>query len=137
MPDDSQTQLVIVDDDELIIGLVKRILVNENCQVHGFTAQEDGFAHLAHSAPDYLFVDMKMPKMNGVQFITQLFESGFDDTTRVFLCSGALPETKVHTQLSQMGVKIIIKDQVCTKSWLRNTLELDDQLHGMMQQYGT
>lgn len=115
-------ELVIVDDDEFIIELVSRLLQGDQCKVSGFTDQEDCLAYLLNVIPAFLFVDMRMPKMDGLEFITNLKNRDFSANTKIYLCSGVYPTNQVNTAMSAMGVEVIVKDDLCNKVWIRNKL---------------
>lgn len=126
MIDDEKIELVIIDDDDLVVELIRRLLRDEECNIRGFTNQEECLAYLAKTSPTYLFVDMRMPRIDGLEFLTMLRTQGIIQNTKIYLCSGALPPDNVLSQLSKMEVEVIEKDSVCNKKWLRSTLGFDN-----------
>ena len=119
-------EVVILDDDVLIIELLKRYLKHEHCVVSGYTEQLECLSYLSSVQPDYLFVDMRMPKMNGLVFINKLKDRGLNDTTKIFLCSGATPDSETLSQLDAMEIELINKNDLCNKIWLQSKLGLDN-----------
>ena len=119
---DDRVELVIVDDDNLFFELISRLLKEDNCKVTGFTKQEDCLAYLSHATPAFLFVDMRMPRIDGLQFYTMLQNQGINGPTKMYLCSGASPTDKIRNELAAMRVEVIEKDNLCSKAWLRNIL---------------
>lgn len=121
-----EIQIVVVDDDVLIIELLKRMLKNDKCDVVGFTDQTDCLSHLSNAQPNYLFVDMRMPKMNGLAFIQKMKSQNLCDTTKIFLCSGATPDRTTLAELAVLDIQVVNKNDLCNKVWLRGTLGFDD-----------
>ena len=126
MIDNNTMELVVVDDDDMVVELIRRMLIDDNCKISGFTVQEKCLAYLSNVDPTYLFVDMRMPKMDGLEFITTLKKRGFSNNTKIFLCSGATPTGKIQSLMFAMDVDIIDKGNVCDKAWLRSTLGFSD-----------
>jgi len=123
--DKSHTEVVIVDDDELIVTLVCRLLKQDDCKITGFTNPQECLDYLSGTAPHFLFVDMRMPRMDGLQFLTQLQSQGFSSEPKTYLSSGVMPAEHTLSQLNAMGVEVIEKDMVCDRAWLRRTLGFD------------
>lgn len=116
-----------MDDDEFTIELISRLLHADACQVSGFTNPKVCLSYLTDVVPAFLFVDMKMPRMNGLEFIEDLKRRGSDHKTKIYLCSGAHPPRQVCSLLSAMDVEFILKDNMCNKDWLRNKLGFCDK----------
>ncbi len=124
---ENPTKIVIVDDDALIIELLKRFLKDDGCDINGFTDQVACLSYLSSAQPDYLFVDMRMPKMDGLAFIHMLRSQGFNSPTKIFICSGATPDRGTLAELAVLKIDVINKNDLCNKSWLRSTLNLTTQ----------
>ncbi|MFK7852646.1 MAG: two-component system response regulator [Granulosicoccus sp.] len=122
---ENQTEVVIVDDDELIVTLICRLLKQDDCKITGFTNPRECLSYLTGSAPNFLFVDMRMPRMDGLQFLTTLQNQGFSQEPKTYLCSGIMPADQTLSQLNAMGVEVIEKEMVCDRTWLRKTLGFD------------
>jgi DNA-binding NarL/FixJ family response regulator len=62
-------QILIVDDDETIRGLVRRIIQeHSNWSVCGEAANGfEAVSQISQSAPDLVVMDLAMPRMNGIQ----------------------------------------------------------------------
>lgn len=62
-----------VDDDDLIIKSFKRIfhLYKDNYEAHFFNNAQDALEALFLNQPDYLFSDLHMPGIDGIQLIEQ------------------------------------------------------------------
>jgi two-component system, chemotaxis family, chemotaxis protein CheY len=120
--------LLVLDDDEVFIGLLKRIVKHDDCTVQGFSDQLQCLDYLSHTEPSHLVVDYRMPKINGIQFLAMLKSQGFSGKTKILLISAiALPE-EVQAELSSMGGQMATKDELLDKVWLRTALGLSDPI---------
>jgi len=68
-PDLSGVHVVVVDDDQDALKLVKRVLENCNAKVTVFESGADCLKHLATLRPTVLITDIGMPGMDGYSFI--------------------------------------------------------------------
>lgn len=91
--DERPLQLLVVEDDdnerELLAGLLK---------LHGFAVRtaangDDAFAQLADDQlPDYVLLDMKMPRVDGPELLSRIRSSKRLRQLRVFAVSGTSPD---------------------------------------------
>ena len=64
--------IMVIDDDEAIRRLVKRILTNEFYEVQEMASGKEGLDQIFVNPPDLILVDYDMPGMNGIDFIEKL-----------------------------------------------------------------
>jgi len=70
---------IIVDDDELMRRAVRASLMSLDCEVVGETYDGDEALVLySETKPDLVLLDIRMPKMDGLEVLTKLSESGED-----------------------------------------------------------
>lgn len=62
-------QVVIVDDDDLALGTLQRIVTKWGYDVVPFQRFEDARAFLEHRSPDALVVDVRLGSYNGLQLV--------------------------------------------------------------------
>lgn len=82
-------QVVIVDDDDLALGTLHRLIAHWGYDVVPFMTFEEARAYLATNTPDALVVDVRLGSYNGLQLVhlakqaapamTVVAVSGFDD----------------------------------------------------------
>lgn len=82
-------QVVIVDDDDLALGALKRLVSFWGFDVVPFTRFEDARAFINSRTPDALIVDVRLGEYNGLQLVhlakqasphmAVIAMSGFDD----------------------------------------------------------
>lgn len=62
-------RVLLVDDDEMIRDCVAAYLEDEGFTVHGAASAEDALASIAAICPAVCISDMRLPGMNGEEFI--------------------------------------------------------------------
>ena len=63
---------MVIDDDEAILRIVKKILTNEFYEVVEVSNGKDGLNQVFEHPPDLILVDYEMPGINGIDFIKKL-----------------------------------------------------------------
>ena len=90
-----------------------------------FLDPEEAIVHLRHCAtPDVLFVDNRMPRMDGTDFIDQLHWPATMMASRVYLCSGIHPTRETCHRVKRRGAGILIKDMLLDRDSLLSLLEV-------------
>ena len=66
---------IVVDDDELMRRAVRAALVSLDCEVVGETYDGEEVLELySETKPDIVLLDIRMPKMDGLEVLTKLTE---------------------------------------------------------------
>jgi type IV pilus assembly protein PilB len=65
-------RIMVIDDDEAILRIIKKILTSEFYEVVEVTNGKDGLNQIFEHPPDLILVDYEMPGMNGIDFIEKL-----------------------------------------------------------------
>lgn len=66
------TTIALVDDDENILVSVSMFLENEGYHVRQYTDGASAFAALSEGPPDLAILDIKMPRMDGLELLRRL-----------------------------------------------------------------
>lgn len=77
MNDLSKSIVRITDDDEYVLKAMKSVLESEGFRVRTYASGEELLIEDAYSVPGCLVLDLKMPKMNGLELQGILKERGF------------------------------------------------------------
>lgn len=78
--------ILIIDDERAIRNVLKDILSNEGFKVEEAADGEEGLKKFQASSFDVVLCDIKMPKLDGIEFLQKVMESGSD--TPVIIISG-------------------------------------------------
>lgn len=83
MPDSSDVKkivtAIVVDDDELMRRAIRAALMSLDCEVVGETYDgEEALKLYNEKKPDIVLLDIRMPKMDGLEVLTKLSEAGED-----------------------------------------------------------
>lgn len=77
--------IILVDDDKNILTSVSMALEAEGFNVTTFNDGESGFKGIQDNKPDLVVLDIKMPRMDGIEVLTKLRENS--DVPVIFLTS--------------------------------------------------
>ncbi|MEO0575485.1 MAG: HD domain-containing phosphohydrolase [Pseudomonadota bacterium] len=81
---EGKAQILFVDDERPILNALKRLLRPTGHRVHVASSGEDGLAILNENAIDVVVSDMRMPGMDGAEFLAKVAQQK-PDTTRILL----------------------------------------------------
>jgi len=65
-------KILIIDDEQDLVKLVKEVLELEDFQVSGAYDGEEGLRKATSEIPDLILLDIKMPGLNGFQVLERL-----------------------------------------------------------------
>ena len=71
-------KILVVDDEKSIRDALSDILLEEKYEVVTAENGEDGFQKLSEEKIDLILCDIKMPKMDGMEFLQKSYDEGFD-----------------------------------------------------------
>jgi excisionase family DNA binding protein len=84
--------VLIVDDDAGLRGLVRASLELEGCSVREAGSAEEGLAALDERAPDLVLLDVMLPKLDGWEMLRRVQERHGIDAIPVLMFSGQIDE---------------------------------------------
>jgi DNA-binding NtrC family response regulator len=70
-----RSKILIVDDEENILSALKRLFRNENYDILTAQSGEDALSTLEEQPVDLIISDLKMPNMNGIEFLAKAKET--------------------------------------------------------------
>ena len=119
----SQRELVIVDDDSMVHERIKRYLRRTPWSAVCFLDPEEALAYLqVHTTFDLLFVDNRMPRMDGMDLVDRLGWPLAMMSDRVYLCSTVHPPGTICAHAERRGVKVLCKDAFLEREELLSLL---------------
>ncbi|GEO08252.1 response regulator [Segetibacter aerophilus] len=98
------------DDQEIFMMCVKNLDNSIDCKTSG-----DGVEAIAllgsdgEVAPDYIFIDVNMPRMNGIECLTEIRKIEKLNDTRIFMYSTTAEEKRVNESKKLGAEDFIVK----------------------------
>jgi len=101
--------VLIVDDEEHILQLSKKMLARQGFHVLTTQRGEDALALLKSKVPDLILCDWRMPGMNGEEFYRRVRESYPQLANRFIFITGDVLNTRMQAFIDESGASIIAK----------------------------
>ncbi len=118
MSDDGRSAVIIVDDEEMVVGAIQSFLELEtDYRVLPFTSPAAALERLAERVVDAIVADFMMPEMDGVTFLTRAREAR-PEATRILLTGYADKQNAIRA-INEAGLY-----QYLEKPWDNEALTL-------------
>jgi response regulator RpfG family c-di-GMP phosphodiesterase len=116
--DSSKNNIVMIDDDEFTLEYLKHLVKFEDCALQLFDCAEQALQEVVLRKTDLLLVDFRMPKICGIEFLSQLTIQNGHLPTKTYLLTSSLPPEHTSKQAQTLGVEILLKDTALQRQWL-------------------
>lgn len=86
----SMRKILIIDDDKIFVKIFRDTMHKTHASEYEIVSAEngeDGLEKIEESRPDLIVVDLKMPKMGGLEFLKILKEKKYDPPISVLISS--------------------------------------------------
>ncbi len=101
-------KILIADDTHLMREMLKAALDPEKYQIVGEALTgEEAVAYYKEKQPDLLILDINMPKMNGIDALTEVM--AYDPKAKVIMCSDQKYENMIMMALKKGAKDFVIK----------------------------
>ncbi|HXZ00403.1 MAG TPA: response regulator [Stellaceae bacterium] len=102
--------ILVVDDDEVMRDLLRRVLERSGYEVVTATDGRDGVERLRRRAVDVTITDMRMPVMDGIEFIQTLVAE--QPSIRIIAVSGVDDWDNYLKTARSLGAKAVLRKPV-------------------------
>ncbi len=68
----NMAQILVLDDVQDAVVLIKKILTKQGHTVHTFTEEEEAIGYIGSNHVDLAILDIKLKKMSGIQVLEQM-----------------------------------------------------------------
>ena len=98
-------QILVVEDDEAIRGLVCDVLRDDGYAVREASNGVEALERLREGKPDLIVLDLMMPVMDGWAFVEECREKRYCDDVPIIVTSASHDLPKTAERLSSFGVR--------------------------------
>ncbi len=110
-------RVVLIDDDPISTFVTEKLIeknVEEPVQFFKFTNARKALRELYKLRPNYLFLDLNMPEMNGWDFLDSL--NGESEGTEIYILSSSVDERDINRASTYSMVKDYLSKPLIKKS---------------------
>lgn len=100
--DSIQRKIVVIDDDPEVVKSLSLILTSKGYHVIPATSALEGMGLLANESPDLVILDIRMPRLDGFEFLRSLRQSLKTKDLPVIIAS-ALSDGESRLRAKEMG----------------------------------
>ena len=119
-PDLANASVLVVDDDEGVALTFSRMLRLQGYHVDTATSPAAGLELASAHRPDAIILDLRMPMLDGVEFLRRLRRSsGSHDTSVTIVTGDYFIDPELTFELKQLGAKVCFKPL-----WLEDLVEV-------------
>ena len=106
----SPAQVLVIDDDPVVTDTFARALRTEGYQVRTAGNAQSGLAEAERLRPDVIFLDLRMPLVDGLDVLRRLRARDDSRQTAVAIVTGDYFLTDdVASELGSLGAKLVFK----------------------------
>lgn len=123
-------KILIVEDDTILSDLYYNTFVLSGFETHIANNGLEGYEKAKQVIPDLIFLDIMMPKMNGLELIDKLKEDEETKKTPVVILSNFSDDKLAKQAMAKGALAYIIKSEYepkqviqMTNEWLSNITE--------------
>lgn len=98
--------IVLIDDDPISTFVTERLIsknVNEPCQFYKYQSARRALEEIDSIKPNYLFLDLNMPEMNGWDFLDNFHPEKND--AKIYILSSSVDERDINKASTYQIVK--------------------------------
>jgi CheY-like chemotaxis protein len=101
------SKILIVDDDPALCEFIQEVLVSEKMQAHVVMDSMQAAARLREERFDAVFLDMRMPSLDGIELAKRIRSSGWNQSTPLVMITGD-QDHQVMQRAFQVGVNLFL-----------------------------
>ena len=124
----SLRRLLVVDDDENTLTVVREALVQEGYSVETATSAKEGLELIKRTRPHLVITDHDMPELNGLEMLKQLRQE--QNYVTVIFMSGRT-DSQLVSQAIRAGADDYIRKPFRFDEFLARMIRLTNQLAGV------
>ena len=103
------TKILVIDDDEMALVMIRKLLEAEDCSVEVLTSAREALAKLPENHYDAILCDMWMPGMNGKEFYEQVKNDFPEYQRRIIFVTGDIASEATWDFIDDRHLPYVIK----------------------------
>lgn len=104
-------KILIAEDEEILLDVLKEKFEDENFSVSVAISGEEVIPMTKKIKPDIILLDILLPKINGIEILTQLKNNDALSNIPVIMLTNLSEDTKIKEALDIGAVDYLIKTQ--------------------------
>jgi DNA-binding NtrC family response regulator len=106
MDEEKKLKVVVVDDEQTVLSVIRRQLENKKCKVAEASGALEAFSLLAEVDPDFWIIDVRLPGINGLE-LAQMIRSA-DPKAGILLMTG-YPDSETMERVSHISAASLLE----------------------------
>ena len=107
-----KTLIALIDDDRNILISLEELLKKEEFEIHTYADGQSALNGMFKRPPALAVIDIKMPRMDGFEFLENFVDMDFDEKPNILVYSGK-DLSEVQEELLRKNVAgLVKKDEV-------------------------
>lgn len=102
-------RILVIDDEPILIDLLTHLLVREGHQVDQAGSGLEGLKKVQDNPLDAIFVDIRMPDINGTDFYLKVKEKSIALAKRTVFVTGDIANSRTMDFLRETGNLYLVK----------------------------
>lgn len=102
-------KILLIEDDELMARMYKRVLILENWSVELAVDGLEGYEKAKSFQPDLILLDIMMPRLNGFQTLDMLKKDPTTKDCPVVMLTNLADKADVELALEKGAIKYLVK----------------------------
>lgn len=103
--------ILLVDDEESIRNVYSKLLAVEGFQVKTAASGEEAFSQVFDDKPDIILLDVTLPRMSGIEFLTRIKSDHTVGSIPILMLSGSSEMKTISECLHNGAAGYIIKGE--------------------------
>ena len=133
-----QERILVIDDEASLASVFEQFLLDAGHQVRVASSAADGLAAIADRQPDVVFMDIRMPELDGLELVQRLARLDTGERPEVIFVSGhaGFDEAVAHPSV----LLLVVPPALLVRATVRLCLGLENGLvvgHGFRLHFAT
>ncbi len=93
--------MLLVEDEQMIQDIYKKVLVEAGFTVYTASDGEQGLTEALEKHPDLMLLDISLPKMTGIEIMKRLRQDSWGETAKIVIMTNQEPTDEILNALTE------------------------------------